>query len=122
MKIVLTKSTFYFNDPINLTPLVRSLDVSLSNLDDSVVRKLNLGVLSGVIEITDGIEEFNLRIATINKTRQEKKAPVVQETVVKAVLEEPVKEEVPEVTEPVKEVVTPVAKKTVTKKTTTKKV
>ena len=60
MKITLTKATFYFNDPINLTPYARTLNVDLATLDDSVVRKLNLGVNTGVVEIVEELKSSKI--------------------------------------------------------------
>ena len=79
MKIALTKPSFYFNDPINLTPYVRSIDVDLASLDNDVVRKLNLGVVTGVVEIIEGGEDFKARIDAL-APKEEAKVETVEET------------------------------------------
>ena len=115
MKITLTKATFYFNDPINLTPYARTLNVDLATLDDSVVRKLNLGVNTGVVEIVEGAEEFKNRVEALTTSKEPIKEEVTKvETEVTKVLEE-VKTETKEVEEPKRKPTTTV-KKTVTKK------
>ena len=119
MKITLTKATFYFNDPINLTPYARTLNVDLATLDNSVVRKLNLGVNTGVVEIVEGAEEFKNRVEALTTSKEPIKEEVTKvetkvETEVTKVLEE-VKTETKEVEEPKRKPTTPV-KKTVTKK------
>lgn len=115
MKITLTKATFYFNDPINLTPYARTLNVDLATLDDSVVRKLNLGVNTGVVEIVEGAEEFKNRVEALTTSKEPIKEEVTRvETEVTKVLEE-VKTETKEVEEPKRKPTTTV-KKTVTKK------
>ena len=127
MKITLTKATFYFNDPINLTPQSRTIVVDLASLDDAVVRKLKLGVVTGVVEITEGSDEFEARATALTaKAKEELKEEVVVE-VKEEVTPEPTKEvetvEEVEVKEEVKaeEVETPKRKTTITKKTTAKK-
>ena len=126
MKITLTKATFYFNDPINLTPYARTLNVDLATLDDSVVRKLNLGVNTGVVEIVEGAEEFKNRVEALTTSKEPIREEVTKvetkvETEVTNVLEE-VKTETKEVEE-VEEVEEPKRKPTTTvKKTVTKKV
>lgn len=115
MKITLTKATFYFNDPINLTPYARTLNVDLATLDDSVVRKLNLGVNTGVVEIVEGAEEFKNRVEALTTSKEPIREEVTKvETKVTEALEE-VKTEIKEVEEPKRKPTTPV-KKTVTKK------
>lgn len=96
MKITLTKATFYFNDPVILTPYARTLSVDLDTLDDSVVRKLNLGVITGVVEIVEGSEEFKARVGSLVASKDPIKEEVTQvET-----------KDKPEVTEVVEEVKT----------------
>lgn len=115
MKITLTKATFYFNDPINLTPYARTLNVDLATLDDSVVRKLNLGVNTGVVEIVEGAEEFKNRVEALTTSKEPIREEVTKvETKVTEALEE-VKTETKEVEEPKRKPTAPV-KKTVTKK------
>ena len=96
MKITLTKATFYFNDPIVLTPYDRTLSVDLGTLDDSVVRKLNLGVITGVVEIVDGAEEFKARVESLVASKD----PIKEEVT------EVAPKETPEITEVVEEVKT----------------
>ena len=127
MKITLLKSTFYFNEPVNLTPRVKEIVVNLDSLEDNVVRKLNLGVTTGVIAITEGFTEFQARVATFSK----KVEPIKEEVIVEAasVVEETVKEDIAEtitekdpVEDEVKEDAAATKKKIVpAKKTTTKK-
>lgn len=129
MKISLINATFYFNPPINLTPLARSLTIDLASLDDSIVRKLNLAVATKVVEITEGEAEFKERVANILKTKSKKpdtkpvSTPVEVKEEVKVTPETPVTpqedkvEEAP-VVEKVKEE-TPKKTTTTAKKTTT---
>lgn len=97
MKITLTKATFYFNDPVILTPYARTLSVDLDTLDDSVVRKLNLGVITGVVEIVEGSEEFKARVGSLVASKD----PIKEEEVTKVETKDK-----PEVTEVVEEVKT----------------
>lgn len=125
MKITLTKATFYFNDPINLTPYARTLTVALDSLEDSVVRKLNLGVVTGVVEIVEGAKEFKARVESLTASKEQPKEdvptepekPEVEETKVEPEVTDEVVEEKVET----KEVETPKRKTTPVKKTAAKK-
>lgn len=129
MKITLLKSTFYFNDPVNLTPRVKDITVGLDTLEDNVVRKLNLGITTGVIAITEGLQEFQARVATFKKAVEPVKkeqtveaVPVVEEVVKETITEPAVEKEATE--DETQEDATTTKKKVVPAKktTTTKKV
>lgn len=128
MKIKLLKSTFYFNDPVNLTPHVKETVVDLQVLSDDVIRKLNLGLTTGVIDIVEGKEGFVERATALSKKKTQtvtEQPVVVTPEIVEAVVEPTLEvvENTEEVaTEEVVEKVTPAKKPTAkTTKTPTKK-
>lgn len=92
MKILLKRATYYFNDGIVLGPLSREADVDLNVMSDSSIRKLNAGVRTGVIEITEGFEEFEAKVESLSVKKEE--APVVEIKEDKKEVVEQVKEEV----------------------------
>lgn len=116
MKITLLKSTFYFNGPISLTPTVKEAVIDVSTLADDTVRILSVGVKTGVIGITGDTEEYEQRVAKLQKGKKpvvKEDTPVVEEVEVVTL---PVDEELPEVEETLVE---EVKKKAPVKKTTT---
>lgn len=123
MKILLKRATYYFNDGIVLGPLSREADVDLNVMSDSSIRKLNAGVRTGVIEITEGFEEFEAKVESLSAKKEE--APVVEIKEDKKEVVEQVKEEV-EVAEEtetakVEDVKEDTVKKPVTRRKTTTK-
>ncbi|AND75184.1 hypothetical protein FDH01_gp023 [Acinetobacter phage vB_AbaM_ME3] len=71
MKILLKRATYYFNDGIVLGPLSREADVDLNEMSDSSIRKLNAGVRTGVIEITEGFEEFEAKVVSLSAKKED---------------------------------------------------
>ncbi len=121
MKIKLNKPCYYFNDPIYLTPVRREITVNLLELEDAIVKQLNLGIVTGIITITEGKDKFEERYKAIT-TKPTKEVPVEvveeiqkQEVVLETKPTETEKEE--EVKDEAKKVQAP-AKKT-TRKTAT---
>jgi len=92
MKILLKRATYYFNDGIVLGPLSREADVDLNEMSDSSIRKLNAGVRTGVIEITEGFEEFEAKVVSLSAKKED--APVVEAKEDKKEVVEQIKEEV----------------------------
>lgn len=82
----LTRPAFYFNHPFYLTPTRQEQTFYSHDLSDDVIRKLQLGLISGVIKFTRGQEVYDARLEAIVRPK-----PPVEET-------PPVKEE-PEVEE-----------------------
>lgn len=70
MKIKLINATFYFNPPVNLTPLQREVEIDLATLSDLEVRKLFVGVSSGVIDIAEGKDAFLTRYETVRPKKK----------------------------------------------------
>lgn len=71
MKILLKRATYYFNDGIVLGPLSREADVDLNTMSDSSIRKLNAGVRTGVIEITEGNADFEAKVASLSVKKED---------------------------------------------------
>lgn len=123
MKIVLKAATFYFGGPVALSPAKREESVNLKDLDDSTVRRLGLGVKTGVIEIAEGSDEFEAKLKELDEAKKPKEETEEVKSVVEVVEEkiEEVKVEKVEEAKPAEVKEEAPKKTTTTRKTTTKK-
>lgn len=105
MKISLKQNCYYFNDPINLSPTEKSVEVDIESLSKTLLRSLQLGLATGIIEVSEDIEAY---------LNAQEEVPVSEQTEeAKEKVEEPVEEKQEQVAEEIKP-------KTTTRKRTTK--
>lgn len=86
----LTRPAFYFNHPFYLTPTRQEQTFYSHDLSDDVIRKLQLGLISGVIKFTRGQDVYDARLEAIVRPKPpvEETPPVKEEPEVEVKVEE----------------------------------